>query len=216
MIPDIYINDVSMLSLDLIRESIDFPVPKAQMETVIVPGRNSPIRFNEALGSVTYEPRAFSITLSMLGTRKLFDEKTLLMANRYNGKLCKVKTSEEPNLYALGTLQLDSSYDPFLSKGQIIIECTDGDSYRYHEDITEIVKVGAGTVILENDYMPVVPSVVTTEETTLDWKIGEDSFSRTLSAGTWEISELELFHGTNSINVTGNGKTTFRYREGCL
>ena len=41
MIPDIYINDVSMLSLDLIRESIDFPVPKAQMETVIVPGRNS-------------------------------------------------------------------------------------------------------------------------------------------------------------------------------
>ena len=46
MIPDIYINDISVLSMGWIREKIEFPIPKAQIETVIVPGRNSPIRFN--------------------------------------------------------------------------------------------------------------------------------------------------------------------------
>ena len=54
MIPDILINDTSMLKLGWIREIIDFPIPKSQAETVTVPGRNSPIRFNEALGLVSF------------------------------------------------------------------------------------------------------------------------------------------------------------------
>ncbi len=39
MIPDILINDTSMLKLGWIREIIDFPIPKLQAETVTVPGR---------------------------------------------------------------------------------------------------------------------------------------------------------------------------------
>ncbi len=216
MIPDIYIDDVSMLKLGWIRETIDFPTPKSQTEVVVVPGRNSPIRFSEALGSVSYEPRAFTITLSMLGTRADFDEKVRRLSNVYAGKLCKVRKNEEPNLYAVGTLQLTPSYDPLSGKGQLVMECTDGDSYRYHVDMTEIVQTGSGTVILKNDYMPVVPTVITTAETTLSWKIGSDSFNKTLSAGEWEIPELQLSYGNNSVKVTSTGNTTFRYREGCL
>ena len=35
MIPDILINDISMLKMGWLRENIDFPTPKAQSETVV-------------------------------------------------------------------------------------------------------------------------------------------------------------------------------------
>lgn len=216
MIPDIYINDMSMLKMGWIRENIEFPVPESQTETVVVPGRNAPIRFSEALGMISFKPRAFTITLSMLGTRSEFDAKVFTASNKYAGRLCKVRTSEEPNLYAVGTPQLTPTYDPLAGKGQLVMECTDGDSYRYHVDMTEIVQTGSGTVILKNDYMPVVPTVITTADTTLSWKVGTDSFNKTLSTGEWEIPELQLSYGNNSVKVTSTGDTTFRYREGRL
>ena len=64
--------------------------------------------------------------------------------------------------------------------------------------------------------MPVVPAVITTADATLSWKVGSDSFHKTLDAGTWEIPELQLSYGNNSVKVTSTGNTTFRYREGCL
>lgn len=216
MIPDIYIDDKSMFKMGWIRENIDFPVPEVQMETVVVPGRNTPIRFTEALGMISFKPRAFTITLSMLGSRVDFDAKVRDIVNIYNGKLCKVKTTEEENLYAVGTLQFKSDYDPLSHKGVLTVECTDGDSYRYHTNLTEIVFQGNGTAILENDYMPVVPTVIVTADTSLSWKIGTDSFNKTLSAGEWVIPELQLSHASNSISIKTTGDVTFRYREGCL
>lgn len=216
MIPDILIDGVSMVRRGWVRESIDFPIPKPQTETVVVPGRNSPIRFTEALGSVSYEPRAFTITLSMLGTRERFNEITKQTANQFTGKLAKVTCSEEPDLYCIGTLELSSAYDPISGKGELVIECSDADSYRYHETITEVIYSGSGTATLANDYMPVVPVVITTADTKLTWKVGTDTFNKTVSAGTWEIPELQLAKGSNSVKITGTGTTTFRYREGCI
>lgn len=216
MIPDVYINDISMLKMGWIRENIDFPTPKSQSETVIIPGRNSPIRFTEALGLVSFEPRSFSIVLSMLGTRKKYNSLVKECSNRFSGRLVKVICSEEPSLYSIGTLQLKPTYDPLTGRGELLIECVDADSYRYHVDITEVTITGNGIVTLLNDYMPVVPLVVTTEETLLSWEVGTDSFQKTVSSGTWEIPELQLSHGENTIKVTGTGTTTFKYREGCL
>ena len=216
MIPDILIDNISMSRLGWIRESIDFPTPKSQTETVVVPGRNSPIRFTEALGSISYEPRAFNVVLSMLGTRTKFNELVKKTTNQFSGRLANVICSEEPDLYCTGTLQMTPAYDPITGKGELSIECSDGDSYRYHTTVTEVILSESGTAKLENDFMPVIPVVITTAETKLNWKVGTDTFNKTVSAGTWEIPELQLSHGTNSVKVTGSGTTTFRYREGCL
>ena len=62
--------------------------------------------------------------------------------------------------------------------------------------------------------MPVVPVITTTAETTLRWTIDGESYGRTVSIGTWEIPELELRHGENTVSVTSEGITTFTYREG--
>ena len=64
--------------------------------------------------------------------------------------------------------------------------------------------------------MPVVPVITTTAETTLRWAIDGESFYKTVSAGTWEIPELELRLGANTVSVTSEGVTTFVYREGRL
>lgn len=216
MIADVSLNGTSMFGLGWLRESIDFPTPQSQTNTIVVPGRNSPIRFTEALGRVSYQPRSFSITLSMLGTREKFNAMSEVLANRYAGQLTKVILSEEPELYAIGTLELEPAYDPLTGKGQMVISSPDGDSYRYHTEETVIQVTGGGTVLLENDFMPVVPTVTTTAETALAWSAGGDTFQKSVSAGTWTIPELELGAGDNSIAINTEGTVTFRYREGRL
>ena len=71
-------------------------------------------------------------------------------------------------------------------------------------------------MILSNDYMPVVPVISVTAETTLRWVIDGESFQKTVSAGTWEIPELELRHGNNTVSITCEGNVSFVYREGRL
>ena len=58
---DVKVNDLWMFAIGWLREEIDFPTPQSQTNTVVVPGRNAPIRFTEALGRVSYQPRSFSM-----------------------------------------------------------------------------------------------------------------------------------------------------------
>lgn len=216
MKPDVKLNGVSMLGLGWLRENVDFPTPQSQTNTVVVPGRNSPIRFTEALGRVSYQPRTFDMTFSMLGSRAEYNQLVSEVVNRFAGQLVQVILSEEPSLYALGTLEAAPSYDPLSKKGTLVLSCNDGDSYLYHVDETVVTITGSGIFTLSNSFMPVVPIVTTTAETALAWTVGTDVFQKTLSNGTWEIPELELLEGSNSISVTSEGITTFKYREGRL
>ena len=97
-----------------------------------------------------------------------------------------------------------------------MLSSTDADAFRYHVDETVVTITGSGTVILSNDYMPVVPVVTTTDETAFVWSVGGDTFRKSVSAGTWEFPELELAHGSNTVTVMGEGVTTFAYQEGRL
>lgn len=216
MIADVSFDGTSLFSMGWLRESVDFPTPQSQTNTIVVPGRNSPIRFTEALGRVSYQTRSFSITLSMLGTREKFNAMAGVLANRYAGKLTKVILNEEPGLFAIGTLELEPAYDPLTGRGQMAVSCSDGDSYRYHTEETVIQVTGGGILLLTNDAMPVVPAVTVTAETALAWSAGGDTFQKSVSAGTWTFPELELGAGDNRVEITTEGSVTFRYREGRL
>ena len=204
-----------MLSLGWLRETVNFPTPQSQSNTIVVPGRNSPIRYTEALGRVAFQPRSFDMTFSMLGRRAYYDHLVANVVNLFAGRLCRVILTEDPTLYAVGTLEAAPSYDPLTGKGTLELSCTDGDAFLYHANETVVSVTGGGTVVLSNDFMPIVPVITTTAETTLRWSVDGESVSKTVSAGTWEIPELELRHGSNTVSVTGEG-TTFVYREGRL
>ena len=216
MKPDAMINGISMLSLGWLRETVNFPTPQSQINTITVTGRNSPIRFTEALGRVAYQPRSFDMTFSMLGDRADFDRLVSQVVNQFAGKLSRVTLTEDPALYAVGTLEAAPSYAPLTGKGTLELSCTDGDAFLYHTEETVVNVSGGGTVILSNDYMPVVPVISVTAETTLRWVIDGESFQKTVSAGTWEIPELELRHGNNTVSITCEGNVSFVYREGRL
>lgn len=79
-----------------------------------------------------------------------------------------------------------------------------------------VIVSGSGTATLTNDFMPVVPIITTTADTTLRWTVDGESIGKTVSAGTWEIPELELRHGDNIVSVTSESITTFVYQEGRL
>ena len=148
MILDVMINGISLYGLGWIREMIDFPTPQSQTNTIVVPGRNSPIRYTEALGSVSYQPRQFTITLSMHGTRESFNQKVSEVVNRFTGRLCEVICSDSADVYAIGTLEASSTYDPKSHKGQLVLSCTDGDSYLYHTKETVVVVSVSGMLHL--------------------------------------------------------------------
>ena len=61
--------------------------------------------------------------------------------------------------------------------------------------------------------MPVAPVITATAETTLRGVVDGEAFHKTVNAGTWEIPELELRHGDNSVSVTREGTMTFTYRQ---
>ncbi|MCM1232948.1 MAG: hypothetical protein NC489_22715 [Ruminococcus flavefaciens] len=167
---------------------------------------------------MSYKPRSFQVTLTMLGGRAKFNQAVDSMVNQFAGVLAQVILSEEPGLYYVGTIQLAPSYDPKTGRGVLAISCEDGDAYRYHTDVT-VITVGGGSATLTNDYMPVIPLITVTEETMFKWNIGADEFTKTVSAGTWTFPELELVHGENSIQITTSstaGTVTFRYQEGRL
>ena len=71
-------------------------------------------------------------------------------------------------------------------------------------------------MLIVYDFMPVVPVITTTAETTLRWSLDGETLHKTFSAGTWEIPELELRHGRNNVSATSEGTTTFTYRQGRL
>ena len=216
MKPDVTINGVSMLSLGWLRETVNFPTPQSQSNPITVPGRNSPIRFTEALGRVAYQPRSFDMTFSMLGDRADYDLLVSVVVNQFVGQLCRVTLTEEPKLYAFGTLEVAPTYDPLTGKGTLVLSCTDGDAFLYYVSETVESITGSGTITLGNDYMPVVPVITTTAETTLRWAVDGETFHKTVSVGTWEIPELELRHGENMVSVMGEGTTAFTYRQGRL
>lgn len=217
MKPDITLNGISMNGIGWLRESASFPPSQSQTNTIVAAWegihRCATLRLWDR---VRISPGVFRSRFPCSVSRIKFNEMISRTVNRLAGRLAKVVLSEEPELYYIGTIQMESAYAPLTGKGTLVISCEDGDSYRYHVDETEVTVTGGGSVILLNDYMPVIPSVTVTEETALSWQIGNDRFQKSVNAGTWTFPELELVHGENSIEIITDGTVTFRYREGRL
>ena len=67
----------------------------------------------------------------MLGRRAYYDNLVTDVVNLFAGRLCQVILSENPTLYAVGTLEAEPNYDPITGKGQLVLSCTDGDAFLY-------------------------------------------------------------------------------------
>lgn len=212
---DVTLGGLSIAALGWVRENVEFPPPVPDTNMIAVPGNPVPLRIST--GRISYKPREFSIALSrMCRDRAAFMEKEREIAQKISGQLLKVILSETPAYYYVGTITVSSKYDPITGRAELTLSSTDGDVYAYRAKETSVTFSDGGQKMLMNEFMPVVPKIVTTAETTIQWEIDGTQVKKTLSKGTWTLPELELREGSNAITITTTGAVTFIYREGRL
>ncbi len=165
---------------------------------------------------MAYQPRSFDMTFSMLGSRADFEILVSMVVNQFAGRPCWLTLTENLTLYAVGTLEAAPSFDPLSGKGMLELSCVYGGCVSLPCGRDGRQRQRGGTVALAHDFMPVVPVITAATVTTLHRVIDDESFQKAVSAGTWEIPEMGLRHGNNTISITGEGNVTFIYRQGQL
>lgn len=187
--------------------------PKVKTHTVEIEGGNGVLDYTEFFGAVKYENRP--LTFKFIKTNIIPDgflSLFSLVQNTLHGQKMQVILDDDPAFFYYGRVIINE-WKSNKNIGEIVIEV---DAEPYKQSITETVVTqavsGSANIILDNDKMPVVPTITTDAEFLFDF----GSYVETYPAGTFQIPELELGEGANNIYVEGTGTITFRYRKGRL
>lgn len=198
-------------NLILSKAEISPAIPKTNF--IEIPGSDIPLDLTEALGGVNYSSRECKFTFTMNPSGGLsegaFEAKKTEVSNALNGLACNIILDKDPDYFYKGRCTVDE----YLSEKkirQIVIKAT-VHPYKYKKDITAVT-VAAGSHILSNGRMSVVPTIITTAETKLTF----NGNSYSVNAGTHKILNIELTEGENAITVETTGTVTFTYQEGAL
>lgn len=203
----------SFRNLNLILSKVEISPATPKTNFIEIPGSDIPLDLTEALGGVNYSPRECKITFTMNPSGDLsegaFEAKKTEVSNALNGLACNIILDKDPDFFYKGRCAVDE----YLSEKkirQIVIKAT-VHPYKYKKDITAVT-VAAGSHILSNGRMSVVPTIITTAETKLTF----NGNSYSVNAGTHKILNIELTEGENAITVETTGTVTFTYQEGAL
>lgn len=197
----------------LILSEKEIKAPKPKTIEFEVEGSDGVLDYTEFFGGVKYENRQLSFKFYKAnivpdGFLALFS----VVQNALHGKKLQVILDDDPAYFYYGRVTVDE-WKANGRIGEITIEV---DAQPYKQAVAETVVTRTvssnANIVLENDQMPVVPTITTTAEFLID--VG--SFNDVYPAGTFQIPEVELGAGNNSIYVEGNGTITFRYRKGRL
>ena len=203
----------SFEDFDLILSKVEISPAIPKTNLIEIPGSDIPIDLTEALGGVNYSSRECKFTFTMNPSGDLseggFEAKKTEVSNALNGLACKIILDKDPDYFYQGRCIVDEYLSDKRIR-QIVIKAT---VHPYKYKVTETtVSVTSGSHILSNDRMPVVPSITTTDETTLIF----NGNTYALNAGTHKILNLQLKQGKNAVTVETEGTVTFKYRKGAL
>lgn len=201
---------------DLILTEKKITPPEPKTNYLKIEGMSGHLDLSEALtGEITYDDCVIEATFwTDKGNRN--DRKRLLekIVNTLHGKRLNVKDPDYPGSYFYGRVTVKSVVNN-LAYAEFTLEITcdpwvyaDDDTVRMI-DLTDAVK---NVVIMNYGVKTVSPMITVTGSLTI--KYGENE--RTLSAGSYKISDLLLRQGANVIGVSGTGSVTFTYKEATL
>lgn len=201
---------------DLIMSEKMIGTPAPRIMTVEMLDRDGDLDLSETVrGRVSYKNRALSFSFTCTAHQSTWADLRAEIAGFVHGKRLKLVDPDTPNHYYIGRCALS---EPSYIGGAIMFFTIDVDAYPYRLSNTETevsVSVSAGdSVSLKNDVMPVVPTI----EASADMTITFGSFSSSLASGsTYQIPEITLENGENTIGITsGSGTITFKYRQGAI
>lgn len=198
--------------LVLSEKEIKSPTPK--IKQIEVEGSDGVLDMTEAFGGVKYNNRSLSFTFTYpyISTEEDFFELFTTVQNAIHGQKMNVVLDDDSEHYYFGRVSVNE-WKSEKKMGKIVIE-VDAEPYKMMVEETVVTRSVSGslTIILTNGRKHVVPTI--TASAAMTYAFG--TYSKSVSAGTFRIPELELVEGNNEITVTGTGTVTFRYRKGDL
>ena len=202
--------------LILTAKNIAFAEPKTNL--VELDGMSGSLDLSEVLtGEITFENRV--ITASFWTNNGTYQEREKLLRDvtvAIHGKKIKVVEPDDPDHYFLGRAKITAKNNtiPYLVF-TIEINC---EPWRY------AVSEANRTVEVRNENIPTYVIIRNTGVKTLIPEITVNGLvtikyndiTTTLTYGTYKIPDIKLKQGVNSIEVSGDGSVTFKYREADL
>lgn len=205
----------TFLDWDLILTSKDVASPELKTNNVDLDGMDGTLDLSEALtGTISYTDRTVSATFwTDHGTR---EERSLLLRNirqALHGKKVKIVEPDDPEHYLYGRVKIkDEVNNKVFATFTIEAVC---EPWRY--TLTDLVRnvsitedQSVDVVINNNGVKTLLPTVTVSGSVSITY----DGVTTSLTDGTYTISSLKLYQGTNIVNVTGTGSVTFTYKEG--
>ena len=199
------------LSLILNSKEIESPSPKT--DTLDIPGADGEEDFTEYFGAVKYKNRKLTLNFSTIVPMNEFLDLFSKIQNTINGKKTKIILDDDPNFYYVGRLTCDK-WKANKRIGTITIE-GNCEPYKYKLNET-IIAVTIGTDPVEIACSNLRRNVVPTITVDAAMSINFNGTSYAVSAGTFQIPEIEFVEGVNILTVTGAGNIEIKYQEAGL
>ena len=207
----------SYYDLNLILSKVEIPPAKPKTTYIDIPGGNGSIDLTEAHGEVKYFDRECKFTFTMNPSGDLseaaFEEKKTEVSNALNGRLFEITLDKDDTFYYSGRCEVSE----YLSNQRIrqFVVTANVKPYKLKQNETILnytLSEKEQTVTVMNGRMSVVPEITCTGSA----KIKFGTIEKVLSAGTFKVLDIQFKEGANVLKVSGNGKITFKYREGEL
>lgn len=197
----------------ILTEGKEIEAPDYKKIEVEIEGSHGVLDYTETFGGIKYKNRKLSFPFVKPdivpdGYLSLYS----LIQNTIHGKKMQVILDDDPAFFYYGRVTINE-WKSSKNLGTIQIEV---DAEPFKQSIAETVVShtvsGNANIVLQNDKMPVVPTITTNAEFLIDF----GSYNEIYPAGTFQMPELELSEGDNPIYLEGTGTITFRYRKGRL
>lgn len=197
--------------LILTEKNISYPEPKTNY--IELDGMSGSLDLTEALsGEVEYRDRQISATFwTCNGNRR--ERETLLrnITALLHGRKIKIIEPDNPTHYFYGRVTVTPSVSN-LAYLEFNIEAI-CEPWRYAIDETaryvEVNNNDVSVIINNRGVKTLCPEITVVGSVT----ITNGDVSTTLTTGTYKITTIKLKSGVNTIDVSGYGKVTIKYRE---
>ncbi len=186
-----------------------------QSDRITVPGRDGSLDLTAALtgGEPRYNDRTLTVRLeSSEGTRLEREETINSMINQLSGRKMNIVLPDDSTRYIVGRLQVAKEYNDLAHAAVNVTAVCDPYKYKLSPTVAEYDVTGSLEIALQNDRKPVVPTVTTDAEITVEFAETTIVFP----AGTRRAPALILTEGNNVMTLTGTGHIKFEYQEGTL
>lgn len=207
----------SFYDLNLILSGVSIPPALPKTSYVDVPGMDGSLDQTEVHGETKYSDRdgcKFTFTMNPAGdlSESAYEEKKTEVSNRLNGRVFeRITLDKDPDYYYSGRCAV-SEYLSNKRVRQIVVTARLKPWKSKQEETVRTYELTntAQTVRILNARKSVCPFIECSDD---DCRVVFGSASFVLSAGTHKVLDICFREGINTLELSGTGTVTIRFRE---